>query len=240
MTRAPLAALVLASSLAVAAGPAVTAFSTAPASASLPEPWHVQRVPRAQPSELRIVLEDGIPVLRAHASNAAGAATHALRHVPEGAILSWRWKVDRVVAAADMDTRQADDFAARVYVFFDVPVEALPLAQRVKVALARLLYGNVLPTAALCYVWDNRHAPGTARWSPYTDRVRIVVLENASQAGTWKDERRDLEADFRAAFGARWGGPLPAITGVAVGNDTDQTHESVTAWFGDVRLETRP
>ncbi len=104
--------------------------------------------------------------------------------------------------------------------------------------LARLLHGDALPTAAICYVWDNRHAVGTSRWSPYTDRVRMVVVESGNaQAGRWLDERRDVARDFRAAFGAQWSGPVPAITGVAVGNDTDQTGESVTAWFGDVRLE---
>jgi hypothetical protein len=29
------------------------------------------------------------------------------------------------------------------------------------------------------------------------------------------------------------------VTGIAAGNDTDQTAETVTAWFGDFRLEER-
>ena len=48
-------------------------------------------------------------------------------------------------------------------------------------------------------------------------------------------EARDVAEDFRAAFGAA----APAITGVAVSADTDQTQEKVTAWFGDLRLEPR-
>lgn len=237
--RAPLAALLLASTPALAASPAIAPFSQAAPSEALPSPWRLQRVPKARELELRTVVEDGVTVLRAHAANAAGAATHAVRAPTEAAVLSWRWKVDRVVAGADMGTKSGDDFAARVYVFFDVPLESLPLAQRVKIRLARLIYGTELPTAAICYVWDNRHPPGTSRWSPYTDRVRIVVLEGAPDAGSWKEERRELASDFRAAFGAQ-GGALPAVSGVAVGNDTDQTGESVTAWFGDLHLETRP
>jgi hypothetical protein len=240
VTRAPLAALLLASPLALAAGPAITPFSTGAPSASLPAPWRVQGVPHAQPSELRTVLDDGVTVLRAHAARAAGAAIHPTHLPSEGTTISWRWKVDRVLATADMDTKHGDDFAARVYVFFDVPLQAVPLAQRAKMKLARLLYGAELPTAAICYVWDNRHAPGTSRWSAYSDRVRVVVLENAAGAGHWKDETRDVAADFRAAFGSQWKGPVPAVSGVAMGNDTDQTGETVTAWFGDVRLETRP
>ena len=33
---------------------------------------------------------------------------------------------------------------------------------------------------------------------------------------------------------------MPPIAGITAGNDTDQTGEAVTAWFGDFRLEPRP
>ncbi|HET9653071.1 MAG TPA: DUF3047 domain-containing protein [Usitatibacter sp.] len=231
------AALLLAASLAFA-DTALTPFSASTPGAPLPAPWREQHVARASPNELALVGDGGVTVLEARAKAAAGAAIHAVSAATEGAALAWRWKIDHVVASADMERRAGDDFAARVYVFFDVPVDTLPFGERVKIRLARLIYGDALPTAALCYVWDNRHAPGTSRWSAYTDRVRMVVLESGNErAGAWVGERRDLAADFRAAFGAQWRGPAPAITGVALGNDTDQTGETVTARFGDVRLE---
>ena len=84
-------------------------------------------------------------------------------------------------------------------------------------------------------------AAGTTAWSPYTNRIRMVVVESGSaRAGQWVEEARDLEADFRAAFGEQWGKPMPAVTGIAAGNDTDQTGESAIAWFGDFRLEPPP
>jgi hypothetical protein len=237
--RAPLAALLLAFSFVAAAQTAIAPFPV-PAPSELPAPWHLQPLPRAAASDIRLVGDNGSTVLQARASNSAGAAVHPLAAPAQGTLLAWRWKIDHPVASADMDARNGDDFAARVYVFFDVPVEAIPLAQRVKIVLARLLYGAELPTAAICYVWDNRHAPGTSRWSPYTDRVRVVVLRSGSaDAGAWKEESRDLAADFIAAFGSQWKRPVPAITGIALGNDTDQTGESATAWFADVRLERR-
>jgi hypothetical protein len=96
-----------------------------------------------------------------------------------------------------------------------------------------------VPTAALCYVWDNHHPVGTSQWNPYTDRVRMIVLESGSaRAGGWVEERRDLERDFRTWF-PESSHPVPAITGVAAGNDTDQTGEAATAWFGDLHLEPR-
>jgi hypothetical protein len=236
--RGACAAALLVSLACLAGSSAITPFSAAAPGPALPAPWAVQGVPRVPAPQLALVAGDNGVVLRSHAHGAAGVAIHPLNADSEGAALAWRWKVDRVVAAGDMDTRAGDDFAARVYVFFDVPPETLPLTERLKMRVARLLYGEALPTAAICYVWDNRHAPGAARWSPYTQRVRIVVLESGTQhAGQWVDERRDLAADFRAAFGGEWHGPLPAISGVAAGNDTDQTGEEVTAWFSDLRLE---
>ncbi len=146
-------------------------------------------------------------------------------------VLQWRWKVSRVLETADMQDKAADDHAARVYVFFDVPLNSLSFLERNKIKLARLLAGPDVPTAALCYVWDNRHRVGYSAWSPYTQRVRKVVLQSgAAHAGQWMSEARDVAADFRAAFGF----DAPAITGVAVGNDTDNTAESVSAWFGDL------
>jgi len=139
---------------------------------------------------------------------------------------------------ADLATKAGDDFAARVYVFFDVPMESLSWGQRLKLRIARLVYGNEVPAAGICYVWDNRHPQGTSGWNPYTDRVRTVVVESGNErAGRWVEETRDVEADFHAAFGAK---VTPRITGIAAGNDTDQTGEEASAWFGDFRLEARP
>jgi len=228
-------ALAAAAPFALAAdAPAPRAFSASPPGA-LPAPWRLLVPPRARAPEVALVDDGGVTVLRVHSADAAGTAAQPLAVDPSRSpVLAWRWKVDRVVEAADLATRRGDDFAARVYVFFDVPPGELPLGARVRLLLARLLYGEALPAAALCYVWDNRHPAGTSAWSPYTDRVRVIVLESGgARAGEWVEERRDVAADYRAAFGA----PLHPVSGVAAGNDTDQTGESATAWFGDLRFE---
>ena len=235
--RAACAVLSAAASLAWAAG-AIVPFSGAQPGRELPAGWQVQRLARIAPADVRLV-DDGGVVLEVRSAAASGAAI--LRFdgdTPARPVLRWRWKVDRVVEGADMARRDGDDFAARVYVFFDVPAETLDLGTRLRIRLARLLYGTEIPTAALCYVWDNRHPVGHAAWNPYTDRVRMVVVESGNAlAGQWRDEARDLESDFRAAFGAQWPGPLPRVAGIAAGNDTDQTRATAVARFGDFRLE---
>jgi hypothetical protein len=224
---------------ALAAGDAIAAFSGAGAGGPLPAGWSPLTLPRIAAPEFALVADSGVTVLRVRAASAAGTVAHSLdATTARTPILSWRWRVDRVVEGADLERKSGDDFAARVYVFFDVPADSLPLAARMKAALARAFWGEKLPTAAICYVWDNRHPVGTSAWNPYTDRVRTVVLRSGSP-GAWAVESRDLEADFRAAFGGEWQGPVPRVTGIAAGNDTDQTRETVTAWFGDFRLEAR-
>lgn len=219
-------------------GPSITPFSTLAPAQPVPAAWREVRLPRPKPPEYALVSDEGVTVLRVRSQSAAGSLAHAvdaaLQSRPR---LAWRWKIDRVVEAGDLERKDGDDYAARVYVLFDVPVADLPLATRVKIRLARLFHGGDVPTAAICYVWDNRHAAGTIRQNAYVESVRMVVLESgAARAGTWVAEARDLEADFRAAFPDLHPAALPHVVGIAVGNDTDQTHETVTAWFGDVRL----
>ena len=217
----------------------ISPFSSASPGGAPPRGWREALLTKNKPPEFALVSDQGVTVLRVRSSAAAGTLAYPLRvEAAAHPVLKWRWKVDRVVAKADLAVKSGDDFAARVYVFFAVPDDDLPWNARMTLKIAKLIHGEDLPSAGICYVWDNRHAIGTSLWNPYWYRIRTVVLESGNgRAGQWTDERRDLEADFVAAFGKR--GPIPAATGIAVGNDTDQTGEAVTAWFGDFRLEER-
>lgn len=235
--------LVAAGLLATGAGAvaALAPFSSAAPGGALPSGWRVVELPRARSAQVTLAQDGGTTVVRIDARSAASSVAARVRVPGSSARLSWRWKVDRVVDAGDLETRAGDDYAARVYVTFDVPLERLAFAARTRIRLARLFFGSELPVAALCYVWDNRHPPGTQAWNAYTDQVRMIVVESgASHAGQWVEASRDVAADWQAAFGRRWPGPVPDIDGLAVSSDTDQTGESVTAWFGDLRLEARP
>jgi hypothetical protein len=216
---------------------AIAPFSSATPGAALPTGWELVRLRNLRAPQVQLVEDAGTTVLRVDSSDAAGSVAFRVAADPQRTpVLSWRWKVDRVVEGADLRRKEGDDFAARVYVAFDVPASSLTLAERARMALARLLYGAEIPTAAICYVWDNRYPVGTTAWNAYTSHVRMVVLRSGpSEAGRWVSEARDVAVDFREAFGE----PAPSISGVAVSADTDQTHERVTAWFGDLRLGAR-
>ena len=236
-------AAIVTAATAIGADPvSIAPFSTAQPGPSLPAGWQVLAVRHEKLPRFEVVREGERSVLRIHADDAVGSAAHVLDADPRAnPMLTWHWKIDHALEKANLAAKDGDDFAARVYVSFDVPLAQLSFAARAKLRIARLVYGPDLPTAAICYVWDNRHPIGTSAWNVYTDRVRIVVLESGNaKAGQWVREARDVDADFQAAFGAVHKGPTPHVTGVAVSSDTDQTRESVTAWFDDLRLEPRP
>ena len=211
-------------------------FSKLSPGQSIPKDFRVVSYPNVKPNQFSWVADEGKTVLKVDSNNSAGsmAVPVALLGGQTSTTLQWRWKVDRILDKADMDEKMADDHSARLYVFFDVPLESLSFADRTKIKLARSISGVEVPTAALCYVWDNKHRVGYTAWSPFTRLLRKVVLQSGpGSIGQWRPEVRDVAADFKEAFGF----DAPAITGISVGNDTDNTDDRVTSWFGDVSFK---
>jgi hypothetical protein len=148
-------------------------------------------------------------------------------------IMCWRWLVDAPVAGGDMTRKAGDDYAARVYVAFDLPDAAMSEGTRFKLGLARRLFGAAVPDAALNYVWDNRYPVGFRAKSPYTDRAELIVAETgAGKAGTWVVERVNVAGDFVRAFGSKAGKPIQ----LAIASDTDNTKSRARAAFADIHF----
>lgn len=217
----------------------IEAFSRGVAGSHPAPPWRGTQLPKVpRETRYRLVEDGGVVVLEADANASMSGLVHPLSTDPRSTpILEWRWKVSGVPAQANFGTKQGDDFAARVYVLFDYDTAKLPLLTRLKLKLARALYGEAVPAAGLCYVWDARAPVGTTAWSPYTDRLRVIVVESGtSDAGRWKSVRRNVVEDYRAAFGE----DPPALSGVAIATDTDNTGSRLTAWYGDLELLSAP
>ena len=233
---------VLGGTWAAAAEPArsaVTAFSSATPGTTLPAPWRIATLPNVKrATRYSLVTDDGAVVLRAQADASMASVMHPLKLGPkDSAFIAWRWKVSNILSKSDLRSKAGDDFPARVYVFFDYDIGKLSMLQRAKLYMARSRYGNDAPAAALCYVWDGKAPVDTSVWSPYTDRVRVIVVESGeANLNRWREVQRDVAADFRAAFGE----DPPAVSGVAVASDTDNTGESVTALFGDIHFSVHP
>lgn len=201
----------------------------------IPSPWRVEQIDQRIPAtRYNLRLWDGVASVEAHASMSMALLGRPLDvDLQKTPILCWQWRVDAPVTSADMTRKAGDDYAARVYLTFDVPPDQLDLGTRMKLGIARSIYGNQLPDAALNYIWDNSHPVGTLQNNAYTDRARMLVLRSgAEKAGAWVSERRNVLKDFQRAFGTI-GGHLSTLV---LASDTDNTGEDAHAGFADFRF----
>ncbi|MDZ4252211.1 MAG: DUF3047 domain-containing protein [Sulfuritalea sp.] len=203
--------------------------------ATIPPPWRVERPnPDAPPTIYRTRLWNGVHAVEAHAVKSMALLARPLTiDLARTPILCWHWRIDAPLQSADMTQKSGDDYAARVYLSFEVTPERLEFGTRLGLALARGIHGEQVPDAAINYIWDNRHAVGTWQPNAYTDRARMLVLRSGgASAGRWVAERRDVSADFQAAFGH----PPLRLTALAIASDTDNTGEEARAGFADFRF----
>lgn len=208
-------------------------FSALKAGGPLPQemkPWEFGG--RARPTRYSLVTDDNVVVLRADAERSTSGIVREVRFDPRAyPVIAWRWKVLKVLERGDIRTRAGDDFAARVYVTFDLDPATLPAAERMKLSFARALYGENVPAAALCYVWDGKSPRDTIVPNAYSDRVRMIVAESgAARTGQWVDMKRNIRDDYIRAFGTEPG----EVTGVIASTDTDNTGETAVAFYGDI------
>ena len=202
-----------------------------------PKPWRMLARSGTRATQYRIARVDGRMAVEATVDKSmsvlARRVTVDLKKTP---ILCWRWYVDGPVVKADMTKKSGDDYAARIYVGFDMPDSALSGSTKFKLGLARALFGKDLSDAAVIYVWDNVHPVGTARKSAYNDRSQLIVSESGGgRAKTWVSERADIAADFAKAFTNLPGTPV----GVALASDGDNTKSTGRAAFSDIHFVAR-
>lgn len=212
-----------------------TPFSSGPLAGMAPPGWVVQTLPKVERQTFYdLVPDNGTIVLRARANASASSLRHGLfadpAHTPT---LRWRWRTDRVLQGTDMTRKDRDDYSARLCVFFDRDPDSLPLKDRTRLKFDRARNGNQVPSAALCYVWDNRHPVGTIMDNPQTPLVAMVVASSGdANVGRWQSLQRNVIEDYSRAFNT----PPPRIIAVSVGVDTEQTGETTTTWFGDLEF----
>lgn len=199
-----------------------------------PAPWVFAGLPDQTLPATRFMLAslDGQLVLRVQAAASYGNLAHPVPGATAGQ-LSWRWRVDQALPAADLRSRQGDDAALKVCAMFDMPRAAVPFLERQLLRLAEHRTGQRLPSATVCYVWDPAWPAGTVLPNAYTRRVRTVTLGGPLRS--WQTVQRDLAADFLRAFGDE-SPTVPPLLAIAVGADADNTGGESLGYIADLQL----
>lgn len=225
----------------VAMSLALAALALAPLvdGTQLGDKWRVATLPKQTKPVTKFSAEtvDERAALRIDADKSYGNVVLDVPLASAPRRLRWSWRVQQPNPAVDLSKKAGDDSPAKVCLSFDVPLDKVPFVDRQVLGFARSQSGEALPTATLCWVWGGREPHGTFIDSPFTRRVRYIVLRNSSDAaGTWFDESRDVAADFVRAFGDE-SPQVPAVTAVVVGGDSDNTAAHSVAHVSGLRAE---
>jgi hypothetical protein len=202
---------------------------------TLPSHWQIIQLEKnVPPTQYRLLHWDGVHAVEAQANRSMALLGRRIDvDLSLTPVLCWRWRVEEGLKKADMKRRQGDDYAARVYIAFALPAEALSLTDKAALSIARTFYGDRVPDAAINYVWDNRHPVDTRMANAYTDRAHMIVQRTGSaEISRWVTERVDVRADVIRAFGSESARP----TLVAIASDTDNTAEKTRAGFADLHF----
>ena len=237
LTLAFLLAIAPAAALAqtIESAPLVPPFSTAPAGAALPPGWMPIKInDQKKPTVYDLVDDGGTVVLHASADGAASLVGHRVAFdIQSAPVLSWRWKISRLITTADNAVANKEDSPARIVLEFDGDKSKLSLGDKSAMATGKFLSGRELPYATLMYIWSNKEPVGNVIPNPRTGRVQMIVASSGAAAvGAWQTLSRNVVEDFRRAFGEEPG----RLTGVAVLTDTDNTGEKAEAWYGDIQF----
>ncbi len=210
-------------------------FSSVQPGDPLPENWQPQtfkKIPKHTSYEL--VKDGDTTVIKAQSNAAASGLTKALQlDLKDYPILEWRWKVTHAISGSNPKIKAGDDYPVRIYLTFEYDPNRVSAWQRAKYAAAKLFYGAYPPHAGINYIWENKLPVGTIIPNAYTDRLRMIVVDGGTEhLNQWRTYRRNVYEDYKQAFGEE----PPKVSGIAVMTDTDNTGESATAYYGDIRL----
>jgi len=208
-------------------------FSSEPPGSLLPADWKPLIFKKIERHTTYTLVKDGDTVIiKAVAEASASGLTREMKIDPkEYPIVQWRWKVNNLLKKGDVHQKEGDDYPARIYITFQYEPGKLGFFEKAKYEMIRLLYGQYPPLAAINYIWESNAPKGTMVPNPYTDRVRMVVVESGeTRLKQWVSEERNIYEDYKQAFGHE----PPMISGVAIMTDTDNTNESATAYYGDI------
>ncbi|MBU1196581.1 MAG: DUF3047 domain-containing protein [Proteobacteria bacterium] len=155
------------------------------------------------------------PVLKAVSKNAASGLIKKIRvDLDKTPFLNWKWRIENKLSGDfDETLKPGDDYAARIYV---------------------VVSGGfaVWNTKAMNYVWAKHSSKGDIWPNAFAEKnaVMIALRSSEAQSSVWYVEKRNIQKDFNLAFSEQ----VRFIDAVVLMSDTDNTQNSVTAFYGDI------
>jgi len=199
--------------------------------------WKPLTFPKiSQHSQYEVVEREGGRALKASSkASASGLVLRRAFDVYRYPVVHWRWAIDGVYRNGNAASKKGDDYPIRVYVIFEYSPSRAGLSERLKYSLAKKLHGAYPPHSGLNYIWANRPHSSRVLTSSYTDKAKLIVLQQgAGSAGTWQTETVNVLDDYREAFGCA----PPRRACLAVMSDSDNTGDSGVGFLDFIEVRS--
>jgi hypothetical protein len=202
--------------------------------ASISNQWKAVALPMKRRTEYRAIKHKGQNAIRANAlSSASGIEAKLNVDLLKTPYVTFSWFAESLIAGADNAEKATEDSPLRVILSFEGDKDTLSAKEQRFHDKARLLTGRDLPFATLMYIWENQKPIDAVITNPHTTTIKkIVVSSGVKDLKKWMIFKRNIVADYVAAFGTQPG----KLIAIALMSDTDNTGTDVTAYYGDLML----
>lgn len=198
--------------------------------------WDQLKFPKIKShSRYSIVTDNGKNILQCESNaSASGLILKKTFNIYKYSKLKWKWKISNIYNNADPRKKSGDDFPVRIYIIFKYNPEKATLYEKTKYNAAKLIYGEYPPHSSVNYVWSSRVISERLITSPYTDRVKLILLQKGPEkANTWITEEVNILEDYKRAFGEN----PPETASLAIMSDSDNTGESAKAFIEYIQVK---
>lgn len=163
---------------------------------------------------------NGKTALKAVSKNSASGLIKKIKiNVEKYPFLNWQWRIDnRLSGNYDEKQKSGDDYAARIYV----------------VVSGGMAIWN---TRVVNYVWAKNVPKGEVWPSAFAGKNDVMIALRSAEApvAVWQTEKRNIQEDFKKVFGKK----IQFIDMIVLMSDTDNTRQTVTAYYGDIYFSAR-
>lgn len=132
--------------------------------------------------------------------------------------LNWSWRIDNMLGELNEQSKNGDDYAARIYV----------------IVSGGLAFWR---TRALNYVWAGSSPRGSNWPNAFAgeNAVMLAIRSKENPIGVWYSEKRHVQSDLKKYFGEN----IRYIDSVAIMTDTDNSGTQATAYYGEIYFSAK-
>ena len=194
------------------------------------EPLEFEKI--KEHTSYKLVKLDNRVVVKALSDNSASGLIRKIEiDLNKYPIIEWKWRIENTYKKSSVRKKSGDDYPARIYIAFKYQPDMVGFFEKIKFKTIKAFHGEYPPVASINYIFESTEKIGTIVSNPYTDRVKMIVVDSGDEnLKKWVTHTRNLLDDYILAFGKT----PPLVSGIAIMSDSDNTGESATAYYGDI------